>query len=152
MFITCNWKWLDVLNHLKNEINAQFGYEGQVPRINLGPCGRFAKIFYGKWNGRFDRKVIIAFLMQTGKEYCHHILIKLPDGHYYDGGYGVSTKERLITAISESYLDDMMTFQDDLLERRSFGLTRDYPRCPSYSDNTVIQLIDAHLHLIDNVN
>lgn len=33
----------EVLNELSNEINSTYGYKDGIPRINIGPCGRFAK-------------------------------------------------------------------------------------------------------------
>ena len=38
-------RWAAPLNSLHNEINIVYGYFDGKPRINLGPCGRFARDF-----------------------------------------------------------------------------------------------------------
>src|SRR4051812_2018275 len=78
-----------VLNQLRDEINSAYGFRDGVPRVNLGPCGRFAKAFREQWNARFPDKVIIAFVMAEDGTSCHHVVIRLPSGDYYDGGNGV---------------------------------------------------------------
>ena len=46
---TTNHKRVAVLNALRNEINENYGFERGWPRVNRGPCGRFAKIFHEEW-------------------------------------------------------------------------------------------------------
>ena len=41
---------VEALNALRNDINARYGYRDGAPRINLGPCGRFARDFRVRWN------------------------------------------------------------------------------------------------------
>src|SRR4051812_20382036 len=41
-----------VLNALRDAINSVYGFREVTPRINLGPCGRFAKAFREEWNAR----------------------------------------------------------------------------------------------------
>src|SRR5262245_46061547 len=61
-----------VLNGLRDDINAHYGYLDGVPRVNRGPCGRFARAFREQWNARFRAKVHIAFVMPNdGGECCH---------------------------------------------------------------------------------
>src|SRR5215831_15428429 len=54
-------KQVAVLNDLRDEINLTYGYVDGWPRIDRGPCGRFAKLFYEHWNERFEHKVTIVF-------------------------------------------------------------------------------------------
>ena len=60
---TTNHKRVAVLNALRNEINENYGFERGWPRVNRGPCGRFAKIFHEEWNSRFNDKINIVFVM-----------------------------------------------------------------------------------------
>src|SRR5712692_4989426 len=71
-----------------------------APRINLGPCGRFARDFRARWNARFRDPVTIAFIMSNDGATCHHVLVKLPDGRYFDGGNGVVTDTALMRLFS----------------------------------------------------
>src|SRR6187401_2783996 len=52
-----------VLNELRDEINLTYGFVDGGPRINRGPCGRFARIFHEQWNARFKEKINIVFVM-----------------------------------------------------------------------------------------
>jgi len=46
----------------------------------------------------------------------------------------------------------MIEYDIELLEKRSCGLDREYPRyCPSFSINTVEDLIKKYLNLIDKM-
>jgi hypothetical protein len=42
-------------------------------------------------------------------------------------------------------IDEMKEFNLKLLEQRSYGLRRDYPGCPNYSDDLTTKLIESHL-------
>jgi hypothetical protein len=134
-----------VLNHLRNEITAQYGYRDGVPRINLGPCGRFAKAFREQWNARFQQKINIAFIVSQDGSYCHHVLVKLPDGSYFDGGNGVLREQTVLMLYPSARIDEMKEFNLKLLDQRSYGLGRDYPECPNYSDDLTAKLIESHL-------
>jgi hypothetical protein len=136
---------VEVLNRLRNAINAQYGYCEGVPRINLGPCGRFARAFHECWNARFREQINIAFVILNDGDHCYHVLVKLPDGNYFDGGNGVISQRALLMLFANSRIDEMMEFDLQLLDQRSFGLNRDYPQCPNYSDGTTAQLIESHL-------
>jgi hypothetical protein len=46
-----------ILEKITKEINTEYGFHNDIPRINYGPCGIFAKIFFDKWNKLFDKKV-----------------------------------------------------------------------------------------------
>src|SRR3989441_9779730 len=87
---------VEALNALRNDINARYGYRDGAPRINLGPCGRFARDFRARWNARFRDPVTIAFIMSSDGKNCHHVLLKLPDGSFFDGGNGVVTEAALM--------------------------------------------------------
>ena len=55
------------LTALRDDINARYGFRNGNPRINLGPCGRFARDFRECWNSQFEEPATIAFIM--GKLY-----------------------------------------------------------------------------------
>ncbi|HFF3350061.1 TPA: AAA family ATPase [Legionella pneumophila] len=78
-----------VLADLKNEINQWLGVHENTPRINYGPCGVFAKLFFDAWNKRFTDKVHIVFILMKSHEECWHIALRLPTGELYDGGIGI---------------------------------------------------------------
>ncbi len=134
-----------VLNQLRDEINAHYGYREGVPRINLGPCGRFAKAFREQWNARFLQKVSIAFVMANDGSQCHHVVVRLPDGNYYDGGNGVMSERTLLGLFPQSRMEEMRDFDLKLLDQRSYGLGRNYPVCPNYSDDITARLIENWL-------
>src|SRR5262249_14232397 len=125
-----------ILNSLRDEINAQYGYRDGAPCVNWGPCGRFAKAFREQWNARFRDKVNIAFLM-TPDGSCHHVVLKFPDGSYYDGGNGVMSEVKLLTLFGDNYrIEEMVPFDLSLLDRRVGGLNREhYSWCPNYTDS-----------------
>ena len=65
---------LGSLNALRDDINSQHGFRNDVPRINLGPCGRFARDFRERWNARFREPATIAFIMSnTDRSNCFHV-------------------------------------------------------------------------------
>ena len=135
-----------VLNRLRNEINLTYGFKDGVPRINLGPCGRFAKEFREQWNARFKRNVNIIFVMTPDGAHCYHVLVRLPDGNYYDGGNGVIPGPTLLKHYREgTRLDEMVEFDLKLLDKWSYGLGRSYENCPNYSDQTTRRIIEGHL-------
>jgi hypothetical protein len=135
-----------VLNRLRNAINLTYGHcEGGAPRINLGPCGRFARDFRERWNARFREKVNIVFVMTRDGTYCYHVMVRLPDGSYCDGGNGVITAQALERLYPDSRLDEMTEFDLIPLDKWSYGLDRSYPACPNYSDEMTIRLIEGHL-------
>ena len=133
------------LTALCEDINAAYGLRGNDPRVNLGPCGRFARDFRERWNARFPDKAHIIFVMSNDGTQCHHVLVRLPDGNCYDGGNGLMTEARLLTIYPDSHVEDMIEFDLALLNLRSYGLGRNYPECPNYSDALTRDLIDRHL-------
>lgn len=139
-----------ILNQLRNEINSTYGFKDGVPRINLGPCGPFAKAFYEQWNAQFKDKVDITFIMLKGSKppICAHILIKFQDDTYFDGGNGVVTDSVLLLQFPNSRIEEMKEFDQKLLEKNSGGLNREYPNCPNYSNDQTIKLIKKYLAIL----
>jgi hypothetical protein len=135
----------EVLNLLKDDLNAHYGFRDGVPRINLGPCGRFARDFFERWNARFPVPATIAFVMSKSGAECHHVVVKFSDGTYYDGGNGLMTETYLLSLFPGSHTEEMKSFDLELLDKRSYGLGRQYPVCPNYSDKLTQQAIDTRL-------
>jgi hypothetical protein len=138
----------EVLNGLRDDINAAYGFRDSTPRVNLGPCGRFARDFHVRWNERFADKCHVAFVMSADGSVCHHVVVRLPEGRFYDGGNGVVDAADLLALYPGSRLEDMPDFDATLLDRRSYGLARTYPECPNYSDAFTRRIIDRHLALL----
>jgi len=119
----------NILNRIKMKINDEYGFEGDIPRINYGPCGVFAYLFNKEWNVRFEEKVHICFIMTKDYDECDHICISLPNGELYDGGLGVHNRNYY----NDFIIEDMYVYNHDLLEKWSYGLHRSYPRfCPKF--------------------
>src|SRR5206468_12387765 len=95
------------LNRLRDDINSLYGFREGAPRINLGPCGRFAKAFREEWNARFTPKINIVFVMANDDSQCFHVLVRLPDGRYYDGGNGVMSADTLLAIYPKSRIEEM---------------------------------------------
>jgi hypothetical protein len=141
-------KEVAVLNRLRDEINWTYGYVDGWPRIDRGPCGRFAKLFYEHWNERFERKATIVFVMTTN-DVCDHVLVKLPGGSYYDGGNGVISGATLLREFPDGdRIEEMRNFDLSLLDKRSYSLKRSYALCPNYSDEVTSKIIDKHLAIL----
>ena len=137
---------VEALNALRNDINTRYGFRDGAPRINLGPCGRFARDFRVRWNARFHDPVTIVFIMANNDaSNCFHVLVKLPDGQYFDGGNGVITEAFLKTLYPDGHIEEMKNFDFELLDKRSYGLGRTYSECPNYSDEFTRQVIDKQL-------
>jgi hypothetical protein len=135
-----------VLEDLKNAINQLLGFHEDTPRINYGPCGVFAQLFFEAWNNRFSEKAHICFIMTLSRDECYHIVIRLPSGELFDGGIGIHSDN---TYLPKYLIDEMMVFDRDTLEKWSYGLDRTYPRfCPDFDKNTVNKLINTHLERI----
>lgn len=132
-----------ILNDLKNDINALLGFHEDTPRINYGPCGVFAQLFFESWNCRFKEKAHICFVMTLSRDECWHTLVRLPSGELYDGGIGIHTDA---TWIPEYVIDEMLIYDHNTLEKWSYGLERTYPRyCPNFDKNAVRKIIEHHL-------
>lgn len=131
------------LEKIKKEINEEYGFHDGIPRINYGPCGVFAKIFFEKWNELFDKKIHICFILTLEKDECDHIVVRLPSGELYDGGIGIhSDNEHL----NKFLIDEMIDYDEQLLEKWSYGLDRAYPRfCPDFKREKVEKIIHSNL-------
>jgi hypothetical protein len=141
-----------LLNSLSAEINKLYGFVEVAgdnfgePAINSGPCGPFAYAFYTLWNQRFPEKVNIVFIMVKSSDECWHVLIRLPTGRLFDGGHGVHSDEKW----DKFDIEDMIPYNYELLEKRSYGLNRVYPRyCPTFSIHTIEKMIKKYLNLIE---
>jgi hypothetical protein len=138
-----------VLIGLRNEVNLTYGFKEGVPRVNCGPCGRFAKEFREQWNARFASKINIVFVMTADGTHCYHVLVRLPDGNYFDGGNGVIPGPTLLKQYAPgTRLDEMEEFDLKLLDKWSYGLGREYKACPNYSDETTAKLIERYLAML----
>lgn len=138
-----------ILDELKNEINELLGHHEDTPRINYGPCGAFAHLFYEAWNSRFTEKVHICFVMTLNRDECDHVVIRLPWGELYDGGIGIHSDE---THLPKFVIDDMTDYDHATLEKWSYGLNRTYPRfCPDWNKEAVRKIINKHLDRIANL-
>ena len=134
---------LAILNALKDGINQLLGFHNDIPKINYGPCGVFAQLFFQAWNDRFLEKVHICFIMMLDRNECDHIVIRLPSGALYDGGIGIHLDEAYT---SKFVVDDMLQYDHDLLEKWAYGLDRAYPRfCPDFDKEVVNALINIYL-------
>jgi hypothetical protein len=135
----------EALDKIKNIINKEYGFEGNIPRINYGPCGVFSYLFNKEWNSRFSEKVHICFVMTKDSEECDHVCICLPTGELYDGGIGVHTRD----SYKDFIINDMYTYDHDLLEKWSYGLDRTYPRfCPKFNRKFVEKIIADNFNLL----
>ena len=137
-----------VLNGLRNEINSVYGFQDGWPRVNRGPCGRYARAFYEQWNAKFTQKVTIVFIMMPDGIDCSHVLVKLPDGSYFDGGGVIPGDTLLKEFLPGERIEEMKDFDLNLLDKRSYGLGRSYPLCPNYSDQTTARIISKYLALL----
>lgn len=145
---------LNLLNELSAAINNLYGYVKETgdnfgdPAINSGPCGAFAHAFYHSWNSIFTEKVNIVFIMVKNSDECWHVLVRLPNGLLFDGGIGVHKEDNYQDKFD---IEDMKKYDLDILEKRSYGLNRDYPRyCPNFSSEAVKGLIDKYLKSMES--
>ena len=137
---------VETLNALRNDLNVRYGFRDGAPRINLGPCGRLARDFRERWNSLFREPVTISFIMANNDaSNCYHVLVKLPDGRYFDGGNGVMTEAFLASLFPDGHIEEMKNFDFDLLDKRSYGLARAYPECLNYSDGFTQRAIEKRL-------
>ncbi|MCL5115913.1 MAG: hypothetical protein M1272_02045 [Firmicutes bacterium] len=138
-----NAKTLKALDRIKDAINAEYGIQDGIPAINHGPCGVFAQVFFLAWNARFREKVHISFVMTPSRDECDHVCIRLPSGELYDGGIGVHADRHYG---QQFVMDDMVIYDEGLLDKWSYGLARTYPRfCPHFNRAVVESIVEAVL-------
>lgn len=144
-----------ILNRLRDEINANCGYKDGTPRVNCGPCIRFAIAFHDRWNAAFPDKTKFACLVANSL--CAHVAVRLPDGSYFDGGNGVLSRKKLAAMFSDCSLREMDDLDTTLFERGDIKLLHEtigpqendhYRECPNYSDDITATLIDKYLRLL----
>lgn len=136
-------KVYETLAQIKDEINHVYGFHDNIPRINYGPCGVFAKLFYDKWNTLFSDKCHICFILTHNKDECDHVAIRLPSGELYDGGIGVHDENE---HTPQFIIEDMLNYDGNLLDKWSYGLDRTYPRfCPNFDRSLVENIISTKL-------
>lgn len=138
-----NPKAREILEKIKKEINKKYGFHNEIPKINYGPCGVFAKIVFDKWNELFDKKCNICFILTLDGEECDHIVIRLPSGELYDGGIGAHTDQKYL---DKFLIEDMLNYDEKLLDKWSYGLDRIYPRfCPDFNRQFVEDVVHSNL-------
>ncbi|MCR9174124.1 MAG: hypothetical protein NXI10_16615 [bacterium] len=138
-----------ILSELSTAINDEYGNHQGSPAINSGPCGRFAQLFYQSWNKRFEQKVSIGFIMSPDSSECYHIVIRLDDQFYFDGGNGIMKRNWILKPYEAgTFIQEMHEYDEQLLDKMSYGLIREYPRCPNYSDQITQSIIDKHLNML----
>lgn len=138
-----NQKTYEILDHIKNDINNKYGFHDGIPKINYGPCGVFAKVFFDEWNNRFKEKCHICFILTTDRNECDHIVIRLPSGELYDGGIGVHTDNEYKDTF---IIEDMINYDETLLDKWSYGLDRTYPRfCPDFEREFIENVVHSNL-------
>ena len=136
----------EALEKIKEDINQTYGFHDGIPRINYGPCGVFAKIFFDKWNELFDNKCNICFILTLDRDECDHITIRLPSGELYDGGIGVHTDNQYR---DKFLIEDMFDYDEKLLNKWSYGLDRVYPRfCPDFNRQVVKKIVHSNLEIL----
>lgn len=156
----------EILNKLRDDVNEAFGFSEFGPRVNQGPCGPFAALFFETWNRLFLLPCQICFLSQAdNSDQCYHCFIRLPDGRFFDGGHGVVTEPEIKTLIS-GYTDPdrvvievMEQYDEELFDRRSYGRIKSGtpvgPHCPNFTTERAGALIERGLQelaLIDSQN
>lgn len=136
----------EALNLLSAQVNDLYGYEGEIPRINYGPCGIFSYLFYKEWKKRFEEKLWFCFAITKDLEECDHIFLLFEDGTVFDGGNGThsfSDYDRFFVVI-------MKRFDLDLLDRMAYGLDRTFPRfCPKFDRQKTQKIIVRALKMIE---
>nr|AIA14467.1 Unknown Function [uncultured bacterium] len=139
-------KAYEALAQIKEENNQSFGFHEGIPRINYGPCGVFAKLFYDKWNALFSDKCHICFILTHTQDECDHVAIRLPSGELYDGGVGVHDENE---HIPKFMIENMLNYDEQLLDKWSYGLDRTHQRfCPNFDRALVENIISTKLEAL----
>lgn len=143
------------LSRLKSDTNTRFGYKDGHPRVNLGPCGTFAREFHDYWNERFENPVQIVFVTIAEGTICRHVLVQLPNGLYFDGGNGLMTERELrlmymeVNGRADTTMSIVPMPQFDEKVFRANSLFPPYADCPNFTAAAARQLIEKHLSALD---
>ncbi len=138
------------LNGLSRAVNQAFGVAGKTPLVNCGPCGRFAKVFRECWAERFGQWLNFVFVMTPDKRDCVHILVRLPDGNYFDGGLGVVSGELLKVEWFNAPIIEQTIYDLSEFEMRAHGLSAIHPDCPKYNDAVARHLVRQSLGTMED--
>ncbi len=71
--------------------------------------------------------------------YCDHVQLRLPDESLFDLGRGVMPASRGEIE-DDATLEDMNVYDHELMERRSYGFARSYPKCPDFDAERLRQI------------
>ena len=83
------------LNGLRDEINHIMG-TGMGPLASIGARAVVSrKPFENNGTPDFRDQVTIAFVMAPDG-LCHHVVLKFPDGSFFDGGNGLISEAKLL--------------------------------------------------------
>jgi hypothetical protein len=154
---------VEILNKLRDDINEEFGVSEQGPRINRGPCGPFAALFYEIWNSIFSEPCQICFLIAADNpDLCYHVFVKLPGGKFFDGGYGVADSAQIEEFLIKNFgegavvIKVMDDYDEDLFDRYSYGRIKSGqpigPHCPRYSKERAQALIERRLQYLARID
>jgi hypothetical protein len=121
-----------------------------VPTTNLGPCGPISLAFLEEWTRHATRPATFAyFLLADDPSECRHVVTRIGDDQFFDGGDGVVDRATLIERQHRLGLDGFIETTEqvdlDLLAHRSGGLHRQYQWCPDFSPEWVRATIRTHL-------
>ena len=84
--------------------------------------------------------------MTHNKDECDHVAIRLPSGELYHGGVGVHNENE---HVPQFIIEDMKHYDENLLDKWSYGLDRTYPRfCPNFDRSWVENIISAKLEAL----
>jgi len=135
-----------VLTHLRDDINRLYGQDANgTTRINCGPCTRFAIVFRDEWQARFGQSPTLVLVLSPDQSECGHVMLKLPEGRYFDGGNGVLTERHFRAMFPDQPIEEMAEIDLPRLDKLVGGIHRpNYPLCPNYSDKATAQLVRKH--------
>lgn len=134
------------LNDLRDAINQRYGFLNGGARINQGPCAAFAVTFLQEWNQRFHQKASAWAVAAPERPKIFHVLVRLPDGTFFDGGRGVLPDEQFRRLLGTDLLIEVEESDHASLEEHFGHLDREYPRCPAFDLEETRKLISEHLN------
>jgi hypothetical protein len=79
-----------------------------------------------------------------------HVFIRFASGELYDGGIGVHSD---VQYLNKFIIIDMTRYDQNELEKWSYGLDRKYPRfCPNFNKTKVTEIINKNLGHLFEIN